>query len=596
MIAETISQRFNASMIIKEKLPQVIEAFVNFYGEEERDYIEDKFKKVFIASYASPESYERIIEKSDRKVKDYLEEKLLANLKTPRNLKRKFLESLFEEYEIFNNETPIEEYIKYLNNDISEIPFSKIKKLLNYFGKNTHTDISIAYIKIGEYKELNETAETYQKIKEEYNRYLESTRIYRDYIVRCQGLYSKLENKYIKKYIDEIKDAFTKNELQELENFLSNSSSYNNLSPRIKNYIGTKPLNSPSLVEAFSDESEIIILKEDSWQKRSITQDRITYFKNLGINLGENYQRYQMSKEANSVIPTKEYVNHLKTIRESLRNELMTEYYESLPEYVKYRQEITNLNLLDREDSFNARSYHRNATFICPNLIYDGTNYHLKHLLFISMGSREEYLDNILIHEFNHIYETALKEVTSSNYLCIGGWEILEGEITKKYDSSKSIDHKRNFRSYELFNEIINELLSQEICAGMHQSSNYILNTPKEARIANGTTYETALFLVNDFYQEYKKAIIASRKDGKIDIIYNEVGKENFEALNALIVKFKDEFNRTKYEHTKVYIEMGWETEETRELKKIIKIRDSILENMKKYQQEEQNGKKLLSN
>ncbi len=584
MITETISQRFNASIIIREKLPQIIEAFVSFYGEEERDYIEDKFKKVFIVSYGSPKSYERIIEKNDKKVKDYLEEKLLADLKIPRNLKHRFLESLFGEFEIFNNETPIEEYIKYLNNDISEISYSKIKKLLNYFGKNTNADVLIKYIKKGGYEELNKVVETYQKIKEEYHKYLESTKVYRDYIVRCQDLYSKLETKYLKKYIDEIKDIFTNEEFQELENFLNKKMSYDDLTPRIKNYIGTNPLNSPPLVESFSGESEIIIQKDDSWQKRSIIQDRITYFKNLGINLGENYQRYQMNKEAKLATPTEELVNHLKIGRESIRNELMTEYYESLPEYVKYRQEITSLNLLDREDDFNSRAYHRNATFTCPNLVYDGTNYHLKQLLFISMGSREEYLDNILIHEFNHIYEIVLKEVTPSNYLCIGGWEVLEGEITKNYDSSKPIDHQRNFRSYELFNEIINELLSQEICASMHQNSNYILNTPKESKITDGTTYELALFLVNDFYQKYKKAIIASRKNGNIDIIYNEVGKENFEALNSLIVKFKSKFNRTKYEYTKSYIEMGWETEDTKELKKIIKIRDDILENMQKYQ------------
>ncbi len=198
MITETISQRFNASIIIREKLPQIIEAFVSFYGEEERDYIEDKFKKVFIVSYGSPKSYERIIEKNDKKVKDYLEEKLLADLKIPRNLKHRFLESLFGEHEIFDNEAPIEEYIKYLNNDISEISYPKIKNLLNYFGKNTNADVLIKHIKKGGYEELNKVIEVYKKIKEEYHKYLESTKVYRDYIVRCQDLYSKLETKYLK--------------------------------------------------------------------------------------------------------------------------------------------------------------------------------------------------------------------------------------------------------------------------------------------------------------------------------------------------------------------------------------------------------------
>ena len=582
MITETISQRFNASLIIQEKLSQIIEAFVNFYGEKERSYIEDKFKKLYIVSYANPKSYERIILNNDKKVKSYFEEKLVAELNIPKEKKHRFLESIFGEYEIFDNDTPIETYIKCLTQSISNKSYPKISQLLNYFGKNSDINTLIRHIKNGGYEEVNQTVEIYQEIKKEYNRYLASTKIYRDYIVRCQELYNKLEIKYLRKYINEIKDIFTKEELLEIEEFLKNNLPHSELSPKIKNYIGTNPLNSPTIVEAFNDESENIIQEEDSWQKRSIIQDRITYFKNLGINLGENYKRYELSKEAQAKAPTKELANKLKNIRESLRNDLMIEYYENLPEYIKYRQEITNLNLLDREDNFNAKSYHQNATFTCPNLTFDGTNYHLKQLLFISMGSREEYLDNSLIHEFNHVYETILQDITPSNYSCISGWDVLEGTITNS-SISEHIEHKRNYRSYELFNEIINELISQEICSEMHQSLNHILNTPQEAKIGNGTTYELTTFLVSDFYQKYKKSIIDSRKNGNINIIYNEVGKENFEALNTLIINFSHKFNRQKYEYTTACIGMGIETETTKELKKIIKIRDSILENMKKY-------------
>lgn len=582
MITETISQRFNASLIIQEKLSQIIEAFVNFYGEKERSYIEDKFKKLYIVSYANPKSYERIILNNDKKVKSYFEEKLVAELNIPKEKKRRFLESIFGEYEIFDNDTPIETYIKCLTQSISNKSYPKISQLLNYFGKNSDINTLIRHIKNGGYEEVNQTIEIYQEIKKEYNRYLASTKIYRDYIMRCQELYNKLEIKYLRKYINEIKDIFTKEELLEIEKFLKNNLSHSELSPKIKNYIGTNPLNSPTIVEAFNDESENIIQKDDSWQKRSIIQDRITYFKNLGINLGENYKRYELSKEAQATVPTDEFINHLKNIRESLRNDLMTEYYENLPEYIKYRQEITNLNLLDREDNFNAKSYHQNSTFTCPNITFDGTNYHLKQLLFISMGSREEYLDNTLIHEFNHIYETILQDITPNNYLCISGWDVLEGTITNS-STSEHIEHKRNYRPYELFNEVINELISQEICSEMHQNSSYILNTPNEAKIGNGTTYELTTFLVSDFYQKYKKSIIDSRKNGNINIIYNEVGKENFEALNTLIINFSNKFNRQKYEYTTACIGMGIETETTKELKKIIKIRDSILENMKKY-------------
>ena len=55
-------------------------------------------------------------------------------------------------------------------------------------------------------------------------------------------------------------------------------------------------------------------------------------------------------------------------------------------------------------------------------------------------------------------YETVLKEVTPSDYLCISGWEVLKGSITKSNNPSESIDYKRGFRPYELFNEMSIEL------------------------------------------------------------------------------------------------------------------------------------------
>ena len=101
----------------------------------------------------------------------------------------------------------------------------------------------------------------------------------------------------------------------------------------------------------------------------------------------------------------------------------------------------------------------------------------------------------------------------------------------------------------------------------MHQEGNYILNTKEDAKIANGTTYELMKFLVIDFYDEYKKWIIASRKDGNMDILFEQVGKENFDKLNQLI---NENFN---------YIIFG----DAMKLNQIIKTRDEILKNMANY-------------
>ena len=46
--------------------------------------------------------------------------------------------------------------------------------------------------------------------------------------------------------------------------------------------------------------------------------------------------------------------------------------------------------------------------------------------------------------------------------------------------------------------------------------------------------------VVEEFYETYKKEIIESRKNGNIEVIYNEIGEDNFNELNELIKDFSD--------------------------------------------------------
>lgn len=568
MMTENISKKFNATKVIHDKMPQIVDAFVEFYGEDEREYIEDRFKNLYIVGYGNPESYKRIIFNNDKKVEEYLQEKILTTLRIPKEQKRKFLTALFDGLDSFNNKaTPIECYIACLNGNINDYTCTNATKLLNYYGKNVEARTLIRFLGESGYEELKPVVKAYQEALEEYNQYIQQTKLYRNYIEKCDELYKKLENKYTKEFIYKIKDVFTKDELSKIDEYLELKYPISGSSPKAKNYIGINPLISPALIDAFSSDSERIAQREDTWRKRSIIQDRIAYFKNFGINLGDNYQKYELNKDAQALIPSQELVERIQKIREDTRNQMLIEFYENLPEYIKYRKEIDELKLLDREDNFDAKAYHQNLTFACPNLTFDGHSYHLKQLSFISMGGRPEYLDINIVHELNHTLELSLKEVFPKGYLCTSGWDILEGTITEEKENITNIDSKRNHRPYELFNEIVNELISQEICTIMHQKGNYILNTKEDAKIANGTTYELMKFLVIDFYDEYKKWIIASRKDGNMDILFEQVGKENFDKLNQLI---NENFN---------YISFG----DAMKLKQIIKTRDEILKNMANY-------------
>ena len=145
------------------------------------------------------------------------------------------------------------------------------------------------------------------------------------------------------------------------------------------------------------------------------------------------------------------------------------------------------------------------------------------NILLFNLAHFEEYLDNALIHEIEHVV-TNLIGKKEDNEPGRSGFEIFYGD-----DS---------FRRYEQINEIINELEAQETTTMLHQKGIYILNNKENARITGGTNYERSRFLVNDFFKEYKPIIRASRIHTDINIMYEEVGKENFEALVDLVNDF----------------------------------------------------------
>lgn len=49
----------------------------------------------------------------------------------------------------------------------------------------------------------------------------------------------------------------------------------------------------------------------------------------------------------------------------------------------------------------------------------------------------------------------------------------------------------------------------------MHKNGDFIFDDPEKSRYTGTTSYEHSLFLVRDFYKEFKKEIIDSRKDVK---------------------------------------------------------------------------------
>ena len=58
-----LNSMININNRIEEMLPIILEVFVSYYGEKERDKIEKSFKNVLVCGYLSPSNYKLCLNK-----------------------------------------------------------------------------------------------------------------------------------------------------------------------------------------------------------------------------------------------------------------------------------------------------------------------------------------------------------------------------------------------------------------------------------------------------------------------------------------------------------------------------------------------------
>lgn len=110
-----------------------------------------------------------------------------------------------------------------------------------------------------------------------------------------------------------------------------------------------------------------------------------------------------------------------------------------------------------------------------------------------------------------------------------------------------------------------------------------IFNEPNTTKIHGGTSYENMLFLVKDFYRTYSKEIKESRKEGRVEYLFDVVGEENFNALSELLQEFYEQFPTGRYFKVMDDLANKKDSKEINDLKLIIAKRDKILKKMQEY-------------
>ena len=593
---ETLN-KLNADRTLQENISKYINVFVDFYGEDKRDEIERKFNNATFVGYLSPERQQVELTKLIKEKSKELESKVLEynetsldskdlfdtydySLKISQPInnyqnfielyklgkegrKEKYIEDTYNDIKKYLNELTKEEYLKiietkelpekyqnipyWLKNNIQyttnlqnieenyEKSFNKASSLIRKIIPRCTLDNFD--INNEEIEKLDKVIEKYKETLKEYENFEKENIEYFNEMQVNKDLEISLREKYYKEFLKENIDLIKEDDRQGVIEYLNDSKKSYLMNYSVRRLLGSS-IQSESILESFYEEQEDILNNEETstFIKNNIIENRIKYFNNIGINLGNNYNLYLENEDVKSNWPTKERLEKFRATKNKLINNFMKEYYLNTVSHKRLRQVVDSKNLLNKDDGLDQTMYNSSLgkTCVATNLKEIDGKLKAAPLVMISFGGFDGALDHDIIHELNHLYELSLESVINNKAVYLCGWDICEDDIVGEVNDYIDITKEEPKRSYELFNEIINEVIAQEIEEKMHEKGIHILDSSRNSKVKGNTSYEASFFIIKDFYKEFRDEIIKSRCNGNIKEILDVVGEKNFNDLNDL--------------------------------------------------------------
>ncbi len=463
--------------------------------------------------------------------------------------------------------------------------FEQSKKLLNLIDPNITLNNFSTYVENKEIQRLNSIADNFESWKKEYQKRTEMLTEYKNNQVITGQIGKHIAAECFKAYVLENIEFIPADKRELVSNYLQNGKVNNyRLDAYIASIFGYHA-GSQTLMDSFSEEATRTLSNtaEPEWVKTKIKQDRIKYFQIHGIDYGNDYVLYLHDAEIEKVWPTSEQLQKMQDSKSFWENKQNVEFFNSLPFNLQIQKNIEEMHLLHSFDSFDARLYSIDVpgTFVNHGLAKTKDSFELYPMLVVRSDDNGA-IDHDIVHELNHLYELFLKCVGDNNYTVVSGWDESVEYFGQSSDEIDTLEVERNKRSYELFNEVINEMITQEICQKMRQNNIFVFDERESYRDVNVTWYDSMFFIANEFFSEFKDKIIESRHNGNIQIIWDEVGKENFDQLNELFNIYYENFNG-KSTLLNDARKQGLDTPDTRLYDDILKRKDNILNNMRMY-------------
>lgn len=592
-----ILNKLNADRTLQENISKYIDVFVDFYGEDKRDEIERKFNNATFVGYLSPERQQveltkLIKEKSkelESKVLEYNETSLESkdlfdtydySLKISQPInnyqnfielyklgkegrKEKYIEDTYNDIKKYLNELTKEEYLKIIETKVlpekyQNIPYwlknniqytTNLQNIEENYEKSFNKASSLIRkiiprctldnfdINNEEIEKLDKVIEKYKETLKEYENFEKENIEYFNEMQVNKDLEISLREKYYKEFLKENIDLIKEDDRQGVIEYLNDSKKSYLMNYSVRRLLGSS-IQSESILESFYEEQEDILNNEETstFIKNNIIENRIKYFNNIGINLGNNYNLYLENEDVKSNWPTKERLEKFRATKNKLINNFMKEYYLNTVSHKRLRQVVDSKNLLNKDDGLDQTMYNSSLgkTCVATNLKEIDGKLEAAPLVMISFGGFDGALDHDIIYELNHLYELSLESVINNKAVYLCGWDICEDDIVGEVNDYIDITKEEPKRSYELFNEIINEVIAQEIEEKMHEKGIHILDSSRNSKVKGNTSYEASFFIIKDFYKEFRDEIIKSRSNGNIKEILDVVGEKNFNDLNDL--------------------------------------------------------------
>lgn len=556
---------------LKNKYKSIIELFVLYYGEEFRELITKKINNTTMVCY-------------------YPNDGLLSDLDTINSNKVKELSlNLFNfidklGYEIDKKTKDIFAWYHFSRYIRGDAPLNYIE---NYLYSKTYDDNkktkAFMYLKSFD-NSINLSNIDEKKINGEFD-YLKNIIIpkYKEIIqewLNYQQQYfwvinmAKSENKLKDEIFFKNWKAFV---LEKCSNFLPEDEVKIIKENEIidKNQIPTTCFYVGYLFDNYDLDFKTEILTKDFMAFSYMQKEVINVLNNLGFELGDDINTYLQNEEVNKTI---NIIRQLLSIKEDYERTAEYEFAENSIMASKIINQIKEKNIL-YTDPIDEAIYLLIRKGVTGSLLFDVSkdSLDINPILSIDLSDKANMIDKTLMHELNHRLEMGIIEKNDETYDYICGWQ--KG---KKSSKESSLDSK-----YMWINEVINEMISIDIYNLMEKNNVSIFgkrNVDKQFdRGIQVSSYDKGKVLLKEFFDDNLKSIISSRLNGDINILYEEIGKENFEELNALVNYFFEEFEGINYTILSEDLNLNKETNLTLKYRKMLEKKDIILDNIKNY-------------